>query len=47
MVEVEAVTVGVNSAASNKNLNQTANTVAFFAKEAQKTAPARRWLGWR
>jgi len=31
----------------NKNLNQTANTVAFLAKETQKTAPARRWLGWR
>jgi len=31
----------------NKNLNQTAKAVEFFAKETQKTAPARRWLGWR
>jgi len=37
----------MHSFSHNKNLKQTANTVAFFATETQKTAPARRWLGWR
>ena len=44
---LRVVIVGVDGVAHNKNLNPTANTVAFFAKETQKTAPARRWLGWR